>query len=191
MYWLDIVILVMLGLGAGLGFWSGLLWQVARVVSLGLALYATILLNEPATNFLNESVRGIDTRVAQGAAYVAVFLAVFLTMFLLTRLLHKTIKATHLEMLDRLLGALLGSAKMSVLVALLCTGLAALSVPQTREWMSASKLAPLFVRATEASVAMIPDEYRSRANDSLQRFRDALRPGLTPPVAEEAAEPTE
>ena len=32
MHWLDIIILIVLGIGAAMGFWSGLLWQVARVV---------------------------------------------------------------------------------------------------------------------------------------------------------------
>src|SRR5581483_11488409 len=155
MYWLDIVILILLGLGAGLGFWSGLLWQVARVVSLGLALYATVLFNEPATGLLTEAVRGIDPRVSQGVAYVAVFLAVYLSLFLLTRLLHKTIKAAHLDLLDRLLGALLGSAKMGVAVALACAGLAALALPLTQQWLAQSTLAPLFVRGTDAALEMI------------------------------------
>jgi membrane protein required for colicin V production len=194
MYWLDIVILVLLGLGAGLGFWSGLLWQVARVVSLGLALYATILCNEPATHVLDEVVRGINARVAQGIAYVVVFHGVYLTLFWLTRLVHKTIKLAHLELLDRLLGALLGAAKMAVVIAIACAVLAALALPLTQEWLDRSTLAPLFGRATEAGIELIPMSYRSRVSDSVHQLRDAVQPGVgrrraDPPTGEEAAEP--
>ncbi len=186
MFWLDIVILVLLGLGAGLGFWSGLLWQVARVVSLGLALYATILLNESATQFLEEVVRGIDAHVAQGIAYVGVFLGIYLTLFLFTRLLHKAIKATHLELLDRLLGALLGAAKMGAVVAAACLGLASLAVPTTEDWLAHSTLAPLFARGAETAVAMIPEDYRDRASEGLEQVKETLQ---RPAWPRRAAEP--
>jgi uncharacterized membrane protein required for colicin V production len=187
MYWLDITILVLLGLGAGLGFWSGLLWQVARVLSLGLSLYAAVLLNEPATQLLDEAVRGIDPHIAQGAAYVAVFLGVYLTLFICTRLLHTTIKATQLDLIDRLLGALLGSAKMAALVAVVCMALASVSFPQAQEWMNESKLAPLFARGTEAGLELIPEEYRSRVSEGLQQIRDTMQPGASRRVAEAPA----
>lgn len=174
MFWLDIVLLVFLGLGAALGFWSGLLWQVARVVSLGLALYATILFNEPVTQFLGEAIRGVEPRVAQGIAYVGVFLGVYLTFFLCTRLLHKAIKATDLEILDRLLGALLGTAKMSAGVAAACLGLTALALPTTDDWLAQSTLAPLFARVGERVLAMIPPEYRDRAGAEVEQMRQVL-----------------
>jgi membrane protein required for colicin V production len=193
MYWLDTIILILLGLGAGLGFWSGLLWQIARVLSLGLALYATILFNEPATKFLDEVVRGIDPRVAQGIAYVVVFLGVYLSLFLLTRLLHKMIKAAHLELFDRLLGGLLGAAKMGVVIAIACAVLAAVALPMTQDWMQQSTLAPLFVRGTEATLDLIPMQYRSRVDDGLQQIRAAVQPGMprrvrAMPGADEEAE---
>jgi uncharacterized membrane protein required for colicin V production len=178
MYWLDVTILVLLGLGAGLGFWSGLLWQVARVLSLGLALYATILFNDPATAFLEEVTRGVDPHVARGVAYIGVFLGIYLGLFLFTRLLHMTIRATQLEMLDRLLGGLLGAAKMSLLVALACTGLAALATPTTEEWLAHSTLAPLFAHATEVGLERIPEDYRGHVRDAMQQLHDMLPPRL-------------
>src|SRR5581483_2504474 len=174
MHWLDLTILILLGLGAGLGFWSGMLWQVARVVSLGLALYATVLLNEPACQFLAEAAHGIDPRVARGVAYVGVFLGVYLALFLLTRLLHSTIKAAHLDLLDRLLGALLGAGKMGLALAVVCTALASLSFPLAQEWMAQSTLAPLLARGAEVGLEQIPEEYRGRVGDALQQLRDAV-----------------
>src|SRR6476661_908253 len=98
MFWLDTAILLALGLGAGVGFWSGLLWQVARVLNLGLSFYACVALNESTTTLLDEHVlSGVDVRLTRGVAYVGVFLAVYLTLFGLTRLLQKMIRATKLE----------------------------------------------------------------------------------------------
>ena len=45
MYWLDTAILTALALGAGLGLMNGFLWQVARMLSLGLAVAGTVLAN--------------------------------------------------------------------------------------------------------------------------------------------------
>src|SRR4051794_2044148 len=115
MYWLDTLLLVLLGLGAVLGFMSGLLWQVARIVTLAAALMATIACNEPATHFCREQVlREADPRISQAVAYVLVFLAVYLILFLATRLLYQCIKATKLQTADRLLGALFGTGKAAL-----------------------------------------------------------------------------
>jgi uncharacterized membrane protein required for colicin V production len=186
MYWLDTAILVLLAFGAGLGFWSGLLWQVARVLSLCVSLYATILCNDPATRVLDEVVQGIDERVARGAAYIVVFLGVYLTLFMFTRLIHKAIRATQLELIDRMLGALLGAAKMGIALALVCSALVSVSVPAIEETVAPSTLAPLFARATNIGLEMIPEEYRTRAAEGLQQLRDMMppaRPGDGPGTA--------
>src|SRR6266446_185374 len=54
MYWLDTAILAALGLGAGLGLINGFLWQVARLLSLSLALAGTLLGNAPVAELLRE-----------------------------------------------------------------------------------------------------------------------------------------
>ncbi len=176
MFWLDTTILATLGIGAGLGFWSGMLWQVARVLSLAVSLYLTVTLNGPATEALGQHVlQGSDPRLTRGAAYLAVFLASFILFFLLTRLVDGAIRAARLEMFDRLLGALLGAAKMAVVVAGVCSVLAAMTTPTTREWMEQSTLAPLFARGTEAAIALVPDVYRAQAGETVGQMRGMLQ----------------
>jgi uncharacterized membrane protein required for colicin V production len=172
MYWLDIAILAFLGFGAGLGFWSGLLWQIARLASLGLSLYATFLANESVTTFLHERVApDFDTRLLQAAAYVGVFLGVYVLLFGLTRFLHNAIRASKLEFIDRCMGSVLGAAKIAILLVPVCAGLAYLSMPITQEWMSQSLLAPVFSRGFEGAIALIPGEYREHAQESVQHLR--------------------
>jgi uncharacterized membrane protein required for colicin V production len=176
LYWLDTTILIVVLVGAGLGFWSGLLWQVARVVCLALALYATLVFNDAVTEMIQEHLaRGADPRVLHGSAYVGVFIATYLALFLVARLLQKTIRAARLEAADRLLGACLGAAKMAVVVALACSALAGLALPPTQEWMSRSLFAPYFAHGTEAGFALIPEEYRTQVTDNLQLVRDTVQ----------------
>src|SRR5438046_804870 len=104
MYWLDTLLLALVALGAVLGFVSGFLLQVRRLLSLRIALAATVAANETASRFCQEQLlRDADPRVSQVVAYVAVFLAVYLVLFLATRLLYEGIRATELVVLDRLL----------------------------------------------------------------------------------------
>ena len=135
MHWLDIIILVVLGVGAAMGFCSGLLWQVARVVSLGLSLYVAIMTNTAIADWLSEQWHDGNPAVIRVVAFVVVFLLVYLTLYFLTRLLHKAIKATKLETLDRLLGALLGVVKMAAIVACICAVMAALDLQIFKDWV--------------------------------------------------------
>src|SRR5947209_15620594 len=121
MYWLDVVLLVLLGLGAALGFWSGLVMQVARLVSLGSAIWATLALNEPATRLLHERVAPeTNVGVLHGIAYIAVFLVVYIALFALSRLVYKLVRASKLVLLDRVTGAVLGAMKMALILAPVC-----------------------------------------------------------------------
>ncbi len=87
MYWLDTLLVALLALGAALGFYSGFLCQIARILTFAIALMATIAFNDPATRLCQEQfLQGADSRIAQATAYVLVFLLVYISLFLATRL---------------------------------------------------------------------------------------------------------
>lgn len=115
---LDIIILVVLGAGAIVGFSKGFLKQLASLLGLvaGLliakALYATVA--ERAFLPLTDSLT-----VAQGIAFVVIWLAVPLAFLLLASLLTKAMEAVSLGWVNRLLGAVLGALKAALLVSLL------------------------------------------------------------------------
>lgn len=179
MHWLDIIILVFLGAGAAMGFYSGLLWQVARIVSLALSIYLAILANAGFADWLGEQWQDVNPVALRVIAFIAVFLLVYLVLFWITRLLHKAIKATKLETVDRLLGALLGAAKMAALVACICGVLVALDLAIFREWFDQASLARPFAKGTEAAVSWIPQDYRDHANEGIQQAREQLQQKIT------------
>ncbi len=175
MHWLDIIILVVLGIGAAMGFCSGLLWQVARVVSLGLSLYVAIVTNIGVADWLALQWKDVNPAVNHVVAFIGVFLAVYLTLYLITRALHKAIKATKLETLDRLLGALLGMAKMAAVVACVCAVMAALDLQIFKEWFEQAVIAPYFARGSDVAVRWIPAHYREQVDDGVEQVRDQLQ----------------
>ena len=179
MHWLDILILVVLGIGAAMGFASGLLWQVARIVGLGVSLYVAIAANADVTDWLSQ--RWKDTNLAFNhiVAFVGVFISVYLVLYLVTRLIHKAIKATKLEMMDRVFGALLGTTKMAAVVSCICAVLTALALPLFQEWFEQSTLAPYFAKGTEVVISWVPQDYRDRADEGVQQVRDQLQKKIT------------
>jgi uncharacterized membrane protein required for colicin V production len=177
MHWLDVAILTLLGLGAALGFWSGLLMQVARLISLGLAIYLTFLFNEPVTQLLHTRVAPeANVNVLRGIVYVAVFLVAYLSLFAVSRLLYKVVRATKLVFLDRLAGGVLGALKMLLLVAPACALLAYLALPATEEWMHNSTIAPLLARGVDRVLDLVPEHYRAEAQQSVDHVRQRMGP---------------
>jgi membrane protein required for colicin V production len=175
MHWLDTLLLVLLALGGLLGFFSGFLWQVARILSLGVALLATVAFNEQASRFCQDHLlREADPRIAQAIAYVMVFLAVYIVLFLVTRLIYKGIRATDLEMFDRLLGGLFGAGKMALIIGACCLAAANYPHPTSKELMAKSKLAPAFAEGMEHILVVIPDDYKEDLRDTLVSLRDLL-----------------
>ncbi len=174
MHWLDTTILAALSLGAVLGFASGLFWQLARIGSFVAAIYATLYLHEPAADFLRDKLlRDADPNVIKAGAYLVVFLATYLSLFVFTRVLRSWIRATELAPLDRLLGAGLGLAKISLIVAAACWILPYCPHPAPKDWHEQSTLAPIFARGLDAALSHVPDDYKQPILDGFQTWRDS------------------
>jgi membrane protein required for colicin V production len=180
MYWLDTVILVTLGAGTLFGALSGLLRQVARLVGFALALYASIYLNAPATQWLGRYLMDdADPRVVRAAAYVAVFLGVLLLVLLVTAILDRALVAAKLKPMDRLLGAGLGLLKTGLILGALLMGVVLYAQPGTNGLMERSVLAGHMVRAMDRVVVVIPGEFKQAVQTELGRLNLAdLRKGL-------------
>ncbi len=184
MHWLDISILVVLGVGAAMGFCSGLLWQIARVVSLALSIYLAILANTPVAHWLGEQWKDVSPAVDRVIAFIAVFLMVYFVLYLITRAIHNALKAAKLEMVDRVFGALLGAAKMAALAACVCGVMAALDLQIFKEWFDQSILAPRFARGTDIVVSWIPQSSRDRIDDGVRQVREQVQQQITDAAAD-------
>jgi membrane protein required for colicin V production len=172
MHWLDTTLLAALCLGAVLGFVSGLFWQLARIASFVLAVYATIFLHEPAVQLLRQSLpRDTEAGIVSAAAYLTVFLLAYLFLFLLTRLLRSWLRSTDLAPLDRLLGAGLGLGKVALVLAVVCWTLPRWPHPRPKEWHDGSTLASLFARGIDAALVQIPDTYKQPILETFEQWR--------------------
>jgi membrane protein required for colicin V production len=173
MHWLDIALLVVLGIGAILGARSGLLWQVARLVTLGAALYLCIYGHELVTSLLAPFLDSTSTLLAPGLAYVLTFLAVFLTGHGITLLLQHVLRASKLKTLDRLLGGALGLVKATLLAGVVLLMMAFFANPQTDAALAKSWLAPVLLQGMRLAAVTVPPEYKEQLNSAIERVKKA------------------
>jgi membrane protein required for colicin V production len=171
-YWLDTTILILLVVGASFGVLSGFLWQVARVASFGVAIYAAIYLNDWAAGALQDAaLQGADPRVAMVLAYLLVFVVIYLVFFSTTLLLERGMTAVRLQALNRLLGGGLGAVKAGLLLGAVFLGMASYPHPSTQEMMDRSVLAPMLADGAQLVIVAVPQEYKDWLCNGLRDLR--------------------
>lgn len=115
---LDIILLVLIGIGAVLGFMKGFLRQLAGLLGLvaGL-LVAKALYVHVADEVFSQVTDSVG--LARGLAFVSIWLLVPLLFLLVASLLTRLMEAVSLGWLNRLLGAALGAVKYALVISLL------------------------------------------------------------------------
>ena len=175
MHWLDCTILALLAAAAMFGAWSGLLMQVFRVVGFAAAAYAAISLHPWVESWLRGwLLPDVNVNVCNVVAYSAVFVIVYVAIFIATRLLEHGIKLAKLQFYNRLLGAVLAAAKMTVLLGAICFGLERLPLQEAHTLVEQSVMAPLLAEGTEKVVNVVPVRYKDSLSDSWQHFYQSL-----------------
>jgi membrane protein required for colicin V production len=111
----DLVILGLLLGFAALGFWSGFVWQIVRLVSLGVCTWVTFLYAPTVATYVGGWM-GEAVRVLGSA--LGVFMSSLLVCYLVAYLFRDTINALRPKVTDRILGAALGLCKGALLIGL-------------------------------------------------------------------------
>jgi uncharacterized membrane protein required for colicin V production len=170
---LDTVILAVLAVGALFGALRGFLWQVARVVSVGVAVSAAIYLNDWAAKLLEETLlQGAHPRVSMGFAYLAVFVVFYLAFFCTAVLLERGIMAVRLEALNRLLGGALGAVKAALVLGAVFLGMASYPHTRTQEVLDRSLIAPTLADGMQLVIVVIPQEHKDWLCKGLESLRE-------------------
>ncbi len=106
---IDILILIVMGIGLVLGFMKGFFKQLASIVG----IIAGLLVARALFGMVGERLApeiGTSVTVAQIISFVVIWVAVPFVLYLIATLLTKILSAIHLGFVNRLLGGLLGVA---------------------------------------------------------------------------------
>lgn len=115
---IDIIILVLVGVGALIGFIKGFIKQLASILGLIIGLLAAKALYVTVAERVFSKITDSMT-FAQVLAFVVIWLVVPLLFLLVAALLTKAMEAVSLGWLNRWLGAGLGALKFMLLASLL------------------------------------------------------------------------
>ena len=115
---LDIIFLLVIGLGIVLGFAKGALKQLAALLGLVVGLLAAKALYATVAERVFSQVTD-NLTVAQVLAFVTIWVAVPLLFWLVAALLTKAMEAVCLGWMNRLLGAALGGLVHALVLSLL------------------------------------------------------------------------
>jgi membrane protein required for colicin V production len=141
--WLDLVILLILGLEMVLGWREGLIGVSAKLGGFVLGLYLAARYSGQVAGLLGTYLVG-PPLLLRVLAFLALLLAGRYTLLTLGLLLKRTLAVPGLATLDRLAGACLGLAIGTAVVMLLVSLLAWLPWPQLAQAVQASELGQYF-----------------------------------------------
>ena len=114
---LDIIILILIGVGVVQGLMKGMLRQLAFIVG----LVAGLLIARALFGVVAEQLVawfGTSLTVAQILSFILIWVVVPLICILIASVLTKALHVIHLGWLNRLLGGLFGAVKVMLLIGL-------------------------------------------------------------------------
>jgi membrane protein required for colicin V production len=177
----DLVMLGILAAAAVLGYFKGLVWQIAWIAGIAVSTYVALRFGGPLAPFFGQQAPW-NRLIAMLAVYVATSLGVWLVF----RVISGAINAIHLSAFDHQLGLLLGLAK-GALMCVVITFFTVTLAPGYRDQVVTSRsgriVAALIVRADQ----YLPKDIAETVDPFVKQFEEQLRaPPGTAPAAQAA-----
>lgn len=175
----DLVMLGILAAATVLGYFKGLVWQIAWIAGIAVSSYVALRFGGPLSPFFGQQAPW-NKLIAMLALYVATSLAVWLVF----RIISGAINAIHLSAFDHQLGLLLGLAK-GVLLCVVITFFAVTLAPGYRDQIVASRSGRLVAEIIVRADQYLPKDVVETVDPFVKQFEDQLRrpPGAPPAAA--------
>lgn len=115
---LDLVFLIPLGWGIYKGFSKGLIQEVAQFAALLAGVFAGLYLSDFLADFL-VSTLNTGPESTKLIAFLIAFLLAMALVFAVARLVSRSVESIHLGLINRIAGAIFGSAKYILILSVL------------------------------------------------------------------------
>ena len=172
----DLVMVGILGAAALLGYFKGIVWQLAWIAGIAASAAMALRFGGPLAPFF-----GSQAPWNRLVAMLALYAATSLAVWLLFSVVSGVIKSVKLSAFDHQMGLLLGLAKGGLL-CIVVTFFAVTLAPNYRDQIVGSRsgrlVAELIVRANQ----ILPPDVVATVAPFVQRFEDELNRPMAPPV---------
>ncbi len=166
MNWLDVVLLIILGLTVVIGLLKGFVKQVIGIAAVVVGLILAALYYWGIAEVLKTFIR--NELVADFLGFVFVFVCVLVLGSLAGYLLTKAMKGP-LAFINRVFGGVLGLVKGVLICGVFVFALLVFKIAEGA--LLESRLAPACYGVTRAVVNLIPKELRDQFNSSYREIR--------------------
>ena len=168
--------LVMLGILAGaalLGYFKGMVWQLAWIAGIFASSYVAFRFGSVVAPFF-----GTQAPWNRFAAMLAIYVGTSLAVWLVFRVISGAINAVHLSAFDHQLGLLLGLAK-GVLLCVVVTFFSVILAPAYRHQIVASRSGRLVAELIVRADTYLPKDIHDTVEPFVDQFeRQFAQPGV-------------
>ncbi len=171
MTWLDIAFIAVLCAAAGLGFWSGFMWQLYGLFCLVLSYFAALLLHGIVSGPFEQ---GLGPDTARSVGYAVVFSVVFITSYSLGLLIRKLLRLRP-GRIGRVLGLFLGLLQASLICGVVAVGLVDYSTGSVKQAAESSRVVTTLARGAHFLRVLIPGDIRKGVGAVKERSEEAIR----------------
>jgi uncharacterized membrane protein required for colicin V production len=156
MTWIDYSLLAILFLTTLFGLWSGLWWQIYRIMSLALAYVLAVRFHSIGDK-LCEGV--LNEKTAKVAGCVLVFVVALGATYLFGKFVKKVF-GTRPGILGRVFGGILGLSKGALICSVIAFCLLEYNIAGQKEDLQISPITSTFASAGEIIAYIVPDRLR-------------------------------
>lgn len=164
----DLVMIGILAAAAVLGYFKGIVWQLAWIAGIGVSSFVAIRFSVEAAPYFGEH-EPWNRLLAMLALYAGTSVAVWL----LFRVVSKGIDAIHLSSFDHQLGLVFGAAK-GLLLCMVVTFFAVTLAPDYREQIVTSRSGRLVADVLAKAQAYLPPDVHETVAPYLDRFEQQI-----------------
>ncbi|MGC3948229.1 MAG: CvpA family protein [Chryseolinea sp.] len=162
---IDIILLVIVLLGAFQGFRSGFIVELFSLLGVFLGVLGGFKLMGIAMVMLNSRFN-IDEKVLPYAAFAVVFIVIVIVVGLLGKMIKESVKQTLLGGADEIAGAILGLVRSAFMLSIMIWIADALHIKALEQWAEGSTFYPIF--------ASFAPKVTDWVGDLIPFFRDVL-----------------
>lgn len=164
--WLDIILLVILGVTVILGLIKGLIRQIFGILTVVAGLILAVLYYSAAASFFQRF--GAGATLSKFLGFLMIFFVILILGWVVSRLFSKLMKGP-LKFLNHVLGGVFGLVKGILITGILV--FAMLVFPVHMDSLRNSSLAPVCLKITRAVFHLIPSDLRKDFNDAYKDFK--------------------